>query len=85
MPWRRFVWRRDLVDKVLVLCPSLTIEEGLKNKFEKLASDHTLKKIIEETGAVHKNPQSRVQMIRYWTEISAWKTSMPPMRGPVRR
>lgn len=45
-----------LVDKVLVLCPSLTIEEGLKGKFEKLAGDHILKKIIEETGAVHKNP-----------------------------
>lgn len=45
-----------LVDKVVVLCPSLTIEEGLKSKFEQLASDHTLKKIIEETGAVHKNP-----------------------------
>jgi type III restriction enzyme len=45
-----------LVDKVLVLCPSLTIEEGLKSKFEKLASDHTLKRIIDETGAVHKNP-----------------------------
>jgi type III restriction enzyme len=44
------------VDKVLVLCPSLTIEEGLKGKFEKLAGDHILKKIIEETGAVHKNP-----------------------------
>jgi type III restriction enzyme len=45
-----------LVDKVLVLCPSLTIEEGLKSKFEKLAGDHTLKRIIEEIGAVHKNP-----------------------------
>ena len=45
-----------LVDKVVVLCPSLTIEEGLKGKFGQLASDHTLKKIIEETGAIHKNP-----------------------------
>ena len=45
-----------LVDKVLVLCPSLTIEEGLKDKFEKLAGDHTLKQLIEEAGAVHKNP-----------------------------
>jgi type III restriction enzyme len=45
-----------LVDKVLVLCPSLTIEEGLKDKFEKLAGDHILKKIIEAAGAVHKNP-----------------------------
>jgi len=45
-----------LVDKVLVLCPSLTIEEGLKNKFDKLAGDNTLKKIIEAAGGVHKNP-----------------------------
>lgn len=45
-----------LVDKVLVLCPSLTIEEGLKDKFEKLAGDHILKSIIEVAGAVHKNP-----------------------------
>ncbi|MBP8981037.1 MAG: DEAD/DEAH box helicase family protein [Syntrophobacterales bacterium] len=45
-----------LVDKVLVLCPSLTIEEGLKQKFERLAGDHILKQIIEEAGAVHKNP-----------------------------
>ena len=45
-----------LVDKVLVLCPSLTIEEGLKDKFEKLAGDHILKSIIEAAGAVHKNP-----------------------------
>jgi len=45
-----------LVDKVLVLCPSLTIEEGLTNKFEKLAGDHILKQIIVDAGAVHKNP-----------------------------
>ncbi|MCR4337391.1 MAG: DEAD/DEAH box helicase family protein, partial [Candidatus Omnitrophica bacterium] len=45
-----------LVDKVLILCPSLTIEEGLKDKFEKLAGDHILKSIIEAAGAVHKNP-----------------------------
>jgi len=45
-----------LVDKVLVLCPSLTIEEGLKSKFDQLASDSILKKIIQDAGAVHKNP-----------------------------
>lgn len=45
-----------LVDKVLVLCPSLTIEESLKNKFEELAGDSTVSKILEELGAVHKNP-----------------------------
>jgi len=45
-----------LVDKVLVLCPSLTIEEGLTNKFEKLAGDHILKQIIIGADAVYKNP-----------------------------
>lgn len=45
-----------IVDKVLILCPSLTIEEGLKDKFEHFAGDNTLKQIIEEGGAVYSNP-----------------------------
>lgn len=45
-----------LVDKVLVLCPSLTIEEGLKDKFEHFAGDANLKQIIHELGAVYQNP-----------------------------
>ncbi|OGW13029.1 MAG: hypothetical protein A2035_01735 [Nitrospirae bacterium GWA2_42_11] len=45
-----------LVDKVLVLCPSLTIEEGLTEKFEELAGRSDLKKIIEELNSVYKNP-----------------------------
>src|SRR3972149_6570626 len=45
-----------LVDKVLVLCPSLTIEEGLTEKFEELAGRNDLKKIIEELNSVYKNP-----------------------------
>lgn len=45
-----------LVDKVLVLCPSLTIEEGLTDKFELLSGDSKLKKIILDLGSVHKNP-----------------------------
>jgi len=39
-----------LVDKVLVLCPSLTIEEELKEKFEKFSGDAALIKIMEELG-----------------------------------
>lgn len=44
-----------IVDRVLVLCPSLTIESGLKEKFEALSGDATLKKLIPEM-AVIKNP-----------------------------
>lgn len=38
------------VDKVLVLCPSLTIEEELMEKFQKFSGDVTLIKIMEELG-----------------------------------
>lgn len=44
------------VDKVLVLCPSLTIEEGLKNKFEQLAGSQVNQKILQELGAIHSAP-----------------------------
>ena len=40
-----------IVDKVLVLCPSLTIEEGLKEKFERFSSDITLTNILKELNA----------------------------------
>jgi type III restriction enzyme len=45
-----------IVDKVLVLCPSNTIESELKQKFELLSGDSTLKKILQELEAVHINP-----------------------------
>lgn len=45
-----------LVDKVLVLCPSLTIESGLKEKFENLSGDDRIKSTLPDS-AVHKNPQ----------------------------
>ncbi|MDS1030540.1 DEAD/DEAH box helicase family protein [Bacillota bacterium LX-D] len=44
-----------LVDKVLVLCPSLTIEKGLKEKFYSLSGDSKIKQSLPET-AVYKNP-----------------------------
>lgn len=44
-----------LVDRVLVLCPSLTIEYGLMEKFRKLAEDPTLLKAIPEDSKF-KNP-----------------------------
>ena len=45
-----------LVDKVLVLCPSLTIEAGLKEKFLNLSGDDRIKSSLPE-NAVHKNPR----------------------------
>lgn len=44
-----------LVDRVLVLCPSLTIEDGLMEKFRKLAEDPTLLKAIPDDSKF-KNP-----------------------------
>lgn len=45
----------DLVDKVLVLCPSLTIESGLTEKFESLSGSSELKNTIPD-NAKCKNP-----------------------------
>lgn len=44
-----------LVDKVLVLCPSLTIEAGLTEKFQNLAGDDRIKATLPDS-AVYKNP-----------------------------
>ncbi len=41
-----------LVDRVLVLCPSLTIEEGLLDKFTMLAGTNELTEIMKELGAM---------------------------------
>jgi len=45
-----------LVDKVLVLCPSLTIESGLKEKFQNLSGDDRIKATLPDS-AVYKNPR----------------------------
>ncbi len=45
-----------LVDKVLVLCPSLTIESGLTEKFDSSSGDADLKNTIPP-NAVYKNPR----------------------------
>jgi len=45
-----------LVEKVLVLCPSLTIEEELHKKFEQLAGDQVNQQILKELGAIHSAP-----------------------------
>lgn len=45
-----------VVDKVLVLCPSLTIKNELTDKFEKLASDSRLINALPETAHI-RNPR----------------------------
>src|SRR3989338_4527324 len=45
-----------LVDKVLVLCPSRTIEAGLKEKFQNLSGDNNLKDTLPR-DAVFGNPR----------------------------
>jgi len=45
-----------LVDKVLVLCPSLTIEEGLKDKFNRFSGDAALQHILRELGSAYPTP-----------------------------
>jgi len=45
-----------LVDKVLVLCPSLTIEKGLMEKFIYLTTDSKLRQTIPENSK-YKNPR----------------------------
>lgn len=45
-----------LVDKVLVLCPSLTIEAGLMEKFQNLSGDDRIKATVPNE-AVYKNPR----------------------------
>lgn len=46
-----------LVDKVLVLCPSLTIEEGLKAKFLELSGRADVARILQELGALYPTPE----------------------------
>lgn len=45
-----------LARRILVLCPSLTIESGLKDKFEKLSGDAALKALIPANASC-KNPR----------------------------
>ena len=55
------------IDKVLVLCPSLTIEEWLIDKFRKLSSDKELKDTLPKDSN-YKNPKiiQATQTIEEW-------------------
>ncbi len=45
-----------VVDQVLVLCPSTTIEDGLLDKFHTLSADKTLRDLLKSVGAKILNP-----------------------------
>ncbi len=51
----RIMLAHGAVDRVLILCPSLTIERGLKEKFQQLSSDATLKDLLPEDSFI-RNP-----------------------------
>jgi len=51
----RIMLAEGAVDRVLVLCPSLTIEEGLVKKFRALSADITLKDLLPENARI-RNP-----------------------------
>ncbi len=51
----RILLAHGAVDRVLVLCPSRTIEKGLTDKFRALSGDAALKELLPETARV-RNP-----------------------------
>jgi type III restriction enzyme len=51
----RIMLAEGAVDRVLVLCPSITIENGLMDKFRKLSGDNTLKMLLPESSII-RNP-----------------------------
>lgn len=51
----RIMLAHGAVDRVLVLCPSLTIEKGLTEKFHQLSADVVLKDLLSEDSFIH-NP-----------------------------
>jgi type III restriction enzyme len=51
----RIMLAEGAVDRVLVLCPSVTIEEGLMQKFRALSADITLKDLLPKDACI-RNP-----------------------------
>lgn len=47
----RIALNEGIVDRILVLCPSLTIEDGLREKFEALTADSDLTDMLPDRGA----------------------------------
>jgi type III restriction enzyme len=51
----RILLAEGVIDRVLVLCPSRTIEDGLTQKFRTLSGDATLKELLPENSRI-RNP-----------------------------
>jgi len=51
----RIMLAQGVIDRVLVLCPSRTIEDGLTQKFRALSGDATLKELLPENSRI-RNP-----------------------------
>ena len=62
-----------LVDRVLVLCPSLTIEEGLLEKFTAFAGNAELAGIMRELGAVVAIPGIKRRAIASKEAAELWR------------
>ncbi len=52
----RIMLAEGIVDQVLVLCPSTTIEDGLLSKFRILSADKTLRDLLKDAGGIILNP-----------------------------
>lgn len=52
----RIMLAERVVDQVLVLCPSTTIEDGLLDKFHTLSADKTLRDLLKSAGVKVLNP-----------------------------
>ncbi len=74
-----------LVDRVLVLCPSLTIEEELLSKFTALAGNAELAEIMNELGAIVAIPRFAEATRRSSEGTFALRTSTRSMRERVPR
>ena len=52
-----------IVDRVLVLAPSTTIEKGLTEKFRQLSADADLLRLIPEDAKI-RNPSSTLTVVK---------------------
>ena len=73
-----------LAERAPALCPSLTIEDGLLEKFTALAGNGELSGMTKELGAAVAIPVSSAATRRFSSATSAWRTSTRFTRTPAR-
>ena len=74
----RIMLAQGAVDRVLVLCPSRTIEKGLMGKFRRLSGDAGLKALLPEDSRVRKTCSEPRKLDRVWPTL----TVKPGRSGP---